>query len=194
MIATTHRIAEIQMRIQSPTFSRAGGMGLALLALASCGPDRNVFAPVCPNVSFVQPLADLNRYRPNATSMDVTDLVLQARLLKVNGACAYGNSKKQLITSVTIGMGVQRGIAMSGRHADVPVFVAVTEGPTVMDKKVFSVPVEFPSNVDQVTMTSPPIDITLPIGPNKSGAAYGVVAGFQLTPEELATNQHRAGR
>ena len=82
---------------------------------------------------------------------------------------------------------------MQGREADVPVFLAVTEGDTIRDKKVFPVHVVFPPNVDRLAMNSGDIDLGLPVSPQKSGNAYAVIAGFQLTPDELATNRKGGG-
>jgi hypothetical protein len=54
--------------------------------------------------------------------------------------------------------------------------------------------VRFPANVGSVRVVSPPIDMTFPVNASKSGAAYGIIAGFQLTPEEMAANRHRLGQ
>jgi hypothetical protein len=54
--------------------------------------------------------------------------------------------------------------------------------------------VEFPSNLDRVAVTSPEIELILPVTQTKSAAAYARIAGFQLSPEELATNRHRSAR
>jgi hypothetical protein len=170
--------------------SRSVFAALALMSVAGCAPDKNVFAPACPQPRFVQPLADLVRFRPGG-GQDLTDLVLQGRMLRVNGKCAYGDSQTQLATTVSVVVDLQRGVAMQGRQADVPIFVAIVDGDTVSDKHIYTLHVEFPSNVDRTTTTSPEIDMTLPISATKSGAAYGIIAGFQLTPEELAvTRQH----
>ena len=163
---------------------------VSLAALASCGPQKDVFAPACPQPRFVQPLADLVRFRPGG--QDITDLVLQGRMQQVEGKCEYGDKKTELVTTVTVKIDLQRGIAMPGRHAEVPTFVAVTDNGEIRDKKVYDLQVDFPSNVDRAIAASPEIDMTLPISPTKSGAAYGIVAGFQLTPEEIAINRQRA--
>ena len=69
----------------------------------------------------------------------------------------------------------------------------VTEGDSIRDKKVFPVHVVFPPNVDRLAMNSGDIDLGLPISSEKSGNAYAVIAGFQLTPDELATNRKGGG-
>jgi hypothetical protein len=166
---------------------------LVLLPLFGCGPERNAFAPQCPNVRLIPALADVTRYAGSGPAHDVTDLIVQARVVAVNGSCQAGDDNSVLPAKVQITISVQRGPAMRGRDADVPVFLAVTEGETVRDKQVFPVHVVFPPNVDRLTMSSPEIDMGLPVTPSKTGAAYGVIAGFQLSPDELAANRHASG-
>jgi hypothetical protein len=45
-----------------------------------------------------------------------------------------------------------------------------------------------------MTITSPEIDMNLPVSSEKSGAVYGIIAGFQLTPQELAANRQGSRR
>jgi hypothetical protein len=164
-----------------------------LLPLAGCGPSRNAFAPVCPNVRLIPALADVTRYAGPGPAHDVTDMVVQARVMGVNGSCSAGDDQYVLPAKVQVTIAVQRGPAMRGREADVPVFLAVTEGETVRDKQVFPVHVVFPPNVDRLTMTSPEIDMSLPVTQTVTGASYGIIAGFQLSPDELAANRRASG-
>ena len=164
-----------------------------LLALSGCGPDRNAFAPLCPTARLIPALADVTRYAGSGPAHDVTDLIFQGRITSVQGSCEAGSDKSVLPAKVQVTLALQRGPAMKGREADVPVFLAVTEGETVRDKKVFAVHLIFPPNVDRLTITSPEIDLNLPVSAKKSGAVYGVITGFQLTPDELAVNRHASG-
>jgi hypothetical protein len=38
------------------------------------------------------------------------------------------------------------------------------------------------------------VSLSLPLEPGKSGAAYDLLVGFQLSPEELALNRRRGPR
>jgi hypothetical protein len=163
------------------------------LALLGCGPGRNAFAPQCPSARLIPALADMTRYAGPGPAHDVTDLILQARVIGVNGACFAGDEKAVLPAKVQVTLQIQRGPAMRGREADVPVFLAVTEGDSIRDKHVFAVHLAFPPNVDRLTITSPDIDLDLPVSAEKTGASYGVIAGFQLTPEELELNRRGCG-
>lgn len=165
-----------------------------LLSVSGCGPARNSFAPACPIARLIPSLADVSRYASPGPSHDVTDLVLQARVIAVNGSCESGDDKSQLAAKVQVSISIQRGPAMQGRDADVPVFLAVTEGDAIRDKKVFPLHLAFPPNVDRLTITSPEIDMDLPVSSEKSAAVYSVIAGFQLTPAELASNRQVGGR
>jgi len=171
---------------------RAAPFVLLLLPLLSaCGPNRDQFAPACPAAGLVPPTGDITLYRPGSSGHDLVDQVLQGRVLAINGQCREGDRKDKLDVDVTVTFRFTRGASMHGNAVTVPVFVAVTEGDDVLDKKVYGVDAGFPPNVDQVTRTSAPIHMSIPVTPTKSGAAYSVVAGFQLTPEQLSAARDR---
>jgi hypothetical protein len=165
-----------------------------LLPLIGCGgPGRNEFAPMCPNARLVPALADLTRYAAVGPTHDLRDLILQARVVSVQGKCKAGADKSLLPAVVQISISVLRGPAMKGRDADVAVFLAVAEGENVRDKKVYPVHVQFPPNVYRLLISSGDIDLDLPVSKEKSGASYGIIAGFQLSPDELAVNRQAGG-
>jgi hypothetical protein len=75
----------------------------------------------------------------------------------------------------------------------VPVFVALNDGDDILNKQIYPVQFEFPSTMERIAITTPPIQLTVPVSPQKSGAAYAIILGFQLTPEEREVNRHRSG-
>jgi hypothetical protein len=173
---------------------------LLAVAIPGCGkgdmfgPGRNAFAPQCPAPRLIPSLADLTRYAGAGPGHDFSDLVIQGRVIAVNGSCSASDNPDILPAVVRISIALQRGPAMKGRDADIPVFLAVTQGDDVRDKQIFSVHVSFPPNVDRLTMSSPDITLNLPVTKDMSGASYGLIAGFQLTPDELSANRHANGR
>jgi hypothetical protein len=52
-------------------------------------------------------------------------------------------------------------------------------------------PVVFPSNVDRITLSPGEVNLLLPVSSTKSGAAYTVLAGFQLTPDQMTQTRRR---
>jgi hypothetical protein len=161
-----------------------------LAALGGCGGhDANTFAPACPRPAILADAADIIRYKPGAQGQDLTDMVLSGRVVGVSGECSPGDTATELKVKVQVSLELSRGPAATGPQDDVPFFVAVIEGDNILDKKSYAMHVAFPSNVDKVRLASDPIDLVLPVSADKSGVAYTVAAGFQLTPEELARNR-----
>lgn len=165
--------------------------------LAECGPTRNQFAPVCPTPAILGDAASLNIYRSSATTgpaRDLTDLVVSARIVQVSGTCQPGDRKDRLAVAVNAAITLSRGPALPGNDVTVPVFVAVAEGNTILDKHTYLMHATFPSNVDRITLTPGELDLSLPISATKSGAAYSILAGFQLTPEQLRQSHQNSGQ
>src|ERR1051326_2584506 len=156
---------------------------LLALGLMSCGPGRNQFAPACPVPGLVKPLTDLARYRGD--SRDMRELVIRAHISDVTGKCEPGDDN-QVVATALVKIDVTRGPAMAGVSYDIPLFVAVTDSGAVLDKHLTAMRIEFPRNVDSATFQSEPVRMELPVSAQKSAAAYGIIAGFQLSPEEVA--------
>jgi hypothetical protein len=168
-------------------------LATALALLAGCGPGKDEFAPVCPTATPLWQAADLARYQDAsaAANQDVRNLILSGHIVAIPGKCQPGDKPNQLAADVSITIQLTRGPAMQGREADVPLFLAVAEGDKILDKQVFQTHNVFPAGVDQMTLTGSPVHLVFPISATKTGAAYTVYAGFQLTPAELAINRAR---
>jgi hypothetical protein len=168
------------------SFRWHGVVALPLLALilASCSSQRNVFAPACPVPGLVRPLAELTRYQTG--SRDIRDLVVRARIIDITGKCEPGDDNGTVVTHVQVVVDVARGPGLQGDGISLPVFVAVSDAGAIRDKILFTLPVVFPRNVDTTRAAGQEIRMEVPVSAQKSGAAYGIIAGFQLSPEEVA--------
>ena len=71
---------------------RAALIAALLPLLADCGPARNEFAPSCPGTAILGDAADFSVYR-GAWARDLTDLVLQARIVSISGNCQEGRQE-----------------------------------------------------------------------------------------------------
>ena len=177
-----------------PTRSAMGYLRAApLLALAGCGGGgtQDAFAPACPGAAILRDAADLSRYRNN--QRDLVDTELEGRITGLNGSCKRDGADI-VVTTVQVGMELTRGPAAPGRGAEFAYFVAVLDGNTILDKQVFPLRAEFPANADRLRFAGEDVELRLPVGGNKSAAAYRIEVGFQLTPEELAANRSRGRR
>ncbi|MSP03015.1 MAG: hypothetical protein EXR07_18510 [Acetobacteraceae bacterium] len=154
------------------------------LAPAACGPEKNQFAPACPVPGLVKPLAELTRFR--GASQDIRDLVVRARVIDITGKCKPGRTAASVTATVQIVADVTRGPALDGLTFTLPVFLAITDSGQIQDKNLYAIPVEFSRNVDTARAVSAEIELELPVSAGKTAAAYGIIAGFQLTPDEIA--------
>lgn len=159
-----------------------------LAGLGGCAVQRDAFAPACPVARLLPQAADITRYRSVSAGSghDVTDLVLQGRVMNVAGKCEPGPNSRTLDATVTMTMDLTRGPAGRSGQPEVSYFIAVSNGTDILDKRVFTERVAFPSNIDRVWLVSDPVFMRLPVTPTRTGAAYTVWAGFQLSPQEMA--------
>ena len=148
----------------------------ALLPLAGCGggPDDR-FAPPCPTPSIPRDFGDVRRYR--GAGLDITDAVLEGRIIAVNGACSRDGANI-VKANVSISMDLRRGPAATGRAADVSYFVAVSEGDRILDKRVYTLRAEFPSNTDRLRLTGEELELRLPVTAQKIGGVLPDLGRF----------------
>ncbi len=183
--------------MSSPAFCRPVA-ALVLFAaanlLAACGPAVDKFAPACPTARLLPDAADLTRF--NGRGEDVSDMTLNARLTAVRANCSDAGRGKVRVRLLGVVMDLSRGPALPGRAAQVPLFVAVTEGETLLNERDYSVNVAFPSNVDRINVTedTDQTEILLPVTAEKSAAAYTIFVAFRLTPQELEYNRRTVRR
>jgi len=117
-------------------------------------------------------------------------MVVSGRITGLRGTCSReGNGRERV--KVTMVLTLTRGPALKSRTVSVPYFVSVSTGDTILAKDPQQATVEFPANVDRVQYTSEPMTLSLPTNKDVSGAAFDVLAGFQLTPEQLAYNRSK---
>ena len=120
-------------------------------------------------------------------------MVVDGRITGLNGKCSL-DDLTHLHTVISVSMDLSRGPAMEGRQADVTYFLSVSRGDAILDKRDYTFNVEFPRNSERVRLVGDQIDLVLPINDKLTGAAYSVLVGFQLTPDELAFNRRRGVR
>jgi hypothetical protein len=149
------------------------------------------FPPLCPQVSVLKDAGDLTRFQGSGT--DLTNMVVDGRMTQPAGKCVLDDTT-HLRTILNVHLELMRGPASKSRVVDVTYFVTVLKGDTVLEKQEFPLPTQFPGNTDHVRLTGDEVDLVLPVTEKVSGAAYRVLVGFQLTPQELAFNRRRGPR
>ena len=162
------------------------------VALNGCDQPGDQFPPPCPAASILGDAADLTRYR--GAGQDVTDMVLSGRITGLSGSCKRAGNGAVVLTTVNVGLDLTRGPAAPGRAANAAYFVALTHGDTILAKQVYRLHATFPPNTDRVRLTGDEVQVQVPNKGKEGAGAYRVIVGFELTPQELATNRRRSGR
>lgn len=165
---------------------------VAIALLSGCGDTTDAkFAPACPHLTLLADGADLVRF--NGSGRDVTDRVLEARIVGVDAACRPGRNAA-VVASLKLQADVARGPAARGRAAQVPYFVAVMDGDRVLDRREFVLDVTFAANVDSLRVNGGELELRFPEAGDRGAARYRIVVSLQLTEEELAHNRRVARR
>ncbi|MHA6288982.1 hypothetical protein [Maricaulis sp. CAU 1757] len=111
-------------------------------------------------------------------------------ILAVRSLCSY-YGERPIIANLELDMGFGRGPAARGSEHTYEFFVAVTRRDIgVIEKQTFPVTVRFPAGQDRVYRTETIDAISIPrANPDTSGVNFEILAGFELTPEQIAFNR-----
>ncbi len=156
---------------------------LACLAFAACADDDAPHPSLyCPLVSRVQQLSDLTVFLP--TREDVTAEITHAQITGVAGSCDLEPKKHAVLVKFRIGFEASNGPADQSAPVELPYFVSITDGQTIISKVPYKIVVAFDGNVTSAAATSKPVTVELPNV--KETADAQILVGFQLSPEQLA--------
>jgi hypothetical protein len=165
---------------------------VALVGLvASCSKakylDTVKLTPLCPKVGV---LADTERLTNFATgpAQDLTDVSFEARVGTVMGSCKYDEDGSKITLLLDIPLSTTRGPAYRG-PVRFSYFVATLDGArNVTGREQFDLNFDMPGDTVRVASTEQ-LSETYKLPPDTLGAAYQVLVGFVLTPEQLAYNR-----
>jgi len=147
--------------------------------------------PICPQVVIVAQLDEIRDY--GAEKPDPVELVAQAKLLSVDGTCAYetreaGQDQDGIDVAFDLNMVAARGPRLGGLHASFPFFAAVVDPRgTILNKEPMTTEFGFASD-QQIARRAESLHVFIPLAKDKQsqGPDYQVLLGFQLTKEQYA--------
>jgi hypothetical protein len=164
-------------------------LALAGAALAGCSTAKDD-AKDCPRLAILDDVGRLTKFR-EGPGRDLTDVAYTARLTNADGFCTTDKSGVKVEMKVSVV--VERGPAASGSPVDLQYFVAITNADRqIVAKEVFPTRIPFEAN-QRVAGSVEEIEERIPLPRGADPSDYSIVAGFQLTPEEIEYNR-RGGR
>jgi hypothetical protein len=168
---------------------RSLGVLVALAVLLSaCGIFSKKRQPPCPRVSVLKDAQRLVTFKPGGGN-DLSAMLHEVRLMGVRSKCSYSSDEVEVDMALTIV--ARRGPADTTRKAPARYFVAIMDPRgRVIAKRIFDVTLVFPVNIDSGGLTDNLVQ-RIPIAKGKSAARHRIIAGLQLTPEELKMSRRR---
>lgn len=140
----------------------------------------------CPRVSVLDGAATVTKFR-EGSGRDLTDVDARGEIVDVATSCSYDGNVVTLDMQVAIA--ATRGPADEDRAAQFDYFVAVIDPDrNVLAKEIFDIRFAFPDTRTRVGRIEE-IEPRIPLPDVKRAPAYGIIVGFQLTPEELQWNR-----
>jgi hypothetical protein len=177
------------MRGPVPT---GAALGLALLAAGCSSLGLGSSSVKCPNAGIMQDLQAVAKFGPGPGRTD-NDIAYGARMLKADVSCDMDKKRGGLAVSTTLAISALR-TRTDVRKAQLTYFVAVVDRrQTILAKREFVIDLEFPSTQQRLDISEQHEEF-IPLPKDASGPDYGVVFGFELTPDELQYNRDRASR
>lgn len=176
-------------------------MSASLFLLGCNAKETYDFPPACPKVTVLPSASDAYQFSNNED--DLAHLVTRASISGVEGNCIddpknEDNKQKRkrhkeitdkIDTTMNVVIQVSRGPAAQDRHYKIPYFITTIRNGQITDKQQFVADVNFPDNIDQVTLKSDKILLKIPATLERVPDGYELFIGFQLSPEQLAFNR-----
>jgi hypothetical protein len=172
----------------------------ALLAVTACADVRqSLFGkdapqPPCPDVAIVPDAEYVTKFAAGK-GRDLIDVVAEARMLDIVGACEHSFAKNSdtgtLLVELQVQMQARRGPGDRARRAEFEYFVTLLDRQTreILQKNTFKVAADFPGNLTTVQLLDSPVGLTVPLAKDRRGPNYEILVGFQLSPDELEFNR-----
>lgn len=170
-----------------PASRSLAALAVAALFLGACswfsGAKRQ---PPCPRIVVLDDAQRLVRFAPGGGT-DLSAMVNDIRMVRAGGNCSYDEEGVEVDMLVTIA--ARRGPADRSRKAPAKYFVAIMNAEEkIIAKRVFDVTLTFPVNIDAGSLTDSLVQ-KIPLAEGERGSRYRIIAGLQLTPEQLKYNR-----
>ncbi len=182
-------------------FSAVTGAFFSILPLTGCEtlgltssqpPEATIvdFAAPCPASAVLADAAFVTKLKPGAPLQpNPANVVFTAEMAQPKLECDYDRAANKLSVDVSFGIRASRGAAAMGPDPALSFFVAIIDvDNNVIVKKVFQAAPAMGGKT-QNTFTESVNNLAVPLGMDKRPPDYEILAGFQLTPEELAYNR-----
>ena len=181
--AVLRRHAQARLMHLATRISLAAAIALPLILAACFGKES---AP-CPHITIMDDLKSVAKFG-NTLGRTPQDVQYGARMIRVAASCTADRKRNGVLASSKLGIVALRNDPKL-LNAQVVYFVAVVDRrQNILVKRDFNLDIKFPPTQTRVEMTEF-LDTFIPLAQGTKGDDYGILFGFEVTPEELQYNR-----
>jgi hypothetical protein len=167
------------------TVSRFPVFLLALLALAGCNTDK---VNNCPVAVILADASQVTVFRPGAPQ-DLAGEAYRVALVGISTSCSINKKTGETISSYRVNFRATRAPSADAAHYTVPYFVAVTQGDSLIEKRILQISFDFAAGTSIATFSESPDDFDIHVENGHQTFEYQLMAGFQMTPAQVDYNK-----
>ena len=157
---------------------------LLLLALAGCSQK----IVVCPVPAILADTSTVTVLRPGTTP-DLANELFTATITNAEADCVFNQSTSIVRASMDLTFHATRPPSRDAATYSVPYFVVVHEKEKVFAKRLYTLRFTFAPGAASADIKQAPEDTQIKISNGKLPWNYQLLAGFQLTEEQIAYNK-----
>ena len=143
---------------------------------------------VCPVPAILADTAAITVMQPGTTP-DLANELYTVKLVNAEGDCVYNQTSPVVRASMDLTFHATRPPSRDAATYSVPYFVVVHENAKVYAKRLYNLRFTFAPGAAIADITQAPDDISIKISNGKLPWNYQMMAGFQLTPEQIEYNK-----
>ena len=159
-------------------------MLLAVAAVAGCSQK----IVVCPIPAILADTNSVTVMRPG-TAPDLANELFTVTLTNAEGDCVYNQSTQVVRASMDLTFHATRAPSREAATYTVPYFVVVHAKERIFAKRLYTLKVSFAAGAATADIQESPADTSIKISAGKLPWNYQEMAGFQLTPAQIAYNK-----
>jgi hypothetical protein len=175
------------MRILSRIARPAVATVLSAAVLVGCSSDSKK-APTCPPAAVLAPTSTLTTFREGMKA-DPASALYTVGLANVKTDCEFDSDKGTTDSTLELSFIAKRAAKEDAASYKVPYYVAVTQGTRVLSKHVFWVNFGFSAGATTTEFSDRVASTVINLENGKRPYDYELLAGLQLTHDQLQYNQ-----
>jgi hypothetical protein len=165
--------------------------GLSVLLLAGC--QSAAQKANCPAANVLANASSLTAFKANMEGNPAAE-AYTVQMIGLQSSCSFDKDEGTTDTDLELTFRATRAVGGDGGHYTAPYFVTtLIDGATVVKKDMKAIVFDFAAGQTTVTFNESVPDVLIKMDNGKRPYQYGLLAGFQLTREQLDYNK-RMGR